>query len=303
MKTSLTRVLCRFAPATLALIAVGCGGSGGGVANEVSQILVTKTVAGNTDVYFSRLDGTSEVRLTTDAAIDGKAKWSADGAKIVFVREQTSGAQSVWVMNEDGSGQTELTPGLNAFDPRWIGNAKIVYASGTGTASEIYSMNADGTGKTRLTNDSIGDVCPSASPNGATVAYMKAIPGLNGTHEIWLMNTDGSNQRLLVGGLTVGSLAWSPDGSKVAYVSDRTGNKDIFVINVDGTSDTQLTTNAGNDFSVLWPSSGNSLIFASDRDGNNEVYTMNLNGTNQTRKTSNSTSDIPTSWRLGSEVF
>ena len=285
----------------LALLGVltltGCGGGKSTTTNPTTgRLLVVRDEGRNKDIYTLGEDGTVVQRLTTDPAVDNEPRWSPDQSKIAFVRE-LAGGESIFVMNADGSGAVELTPGLVAYDPRWLPNGKLAYAMGVGAASEIWVMNADGSGKTRLTSDTIGDICPEISPNGATIAYMKNI---GGTHYIYLMNPDGTNQRGLSdpgGGVVVGSLAFSKDSSQLAFVSSPSGTKEVFLVNSDGTNQRRLTNNSADDFAINWSPDGSKLLFASMRDGNNELYTMNPDGTGQTRITTNSVSDIPFGWR------
>jgi Tol biopolymer transport system component len=284
--------------ALTALSLIGCGGGGSGdtQASDPGRLLVVRDDGGNKDIYTLSTDGTIVNRLTTDSAVDNEPRWSPDQKKIVFVREKSSVLESVFVMDANGSNAIELTPGENAFDPRWLPNGKIVYASGVGSASEIYMMNADGSNKTRLTTDAIGDICPEVSPDGLTIAYMKNI---SGTHQIYFMSPGGTNQRALIGsgGVAIGSLAFSKDSTQLAYVTSRDGNKEVYLINTDGTNERRLTNNSADDFSVNWSPDGSKLLFASLRDGSAELYTMNPDGTSQTRITNNSVLDIPFGWR------
>jgi hypothetical protein len=106
------------------------------------------------------------------------------------------------------------------------------------------------------------------------------------------MNPDGSDEQQLVQfGL---GPAWSPDGNKVAYYSPVDGNNDIYVINADGTGQTQLTTYT--DVGVTnptWSPDGSKIAFQNDTDGH--IYVMNANGTGITRLTTLSSNAAP-SW-------
>src|SRR2546421_12939872 len=71
-------------------------------------------------IYVMGEDGSSQTRLTNNAAGDGEPSWSPDGQRIVFTTYRTPNA-AIYVMNADGSGQTQLTSGAAAPDakPSW----------------------------------------------------------------------------------------------------------------------------------------------------------------------------------------
>ena len=133
------------------------------------------------------------------------------------------------------------------------------------------------------------------------------VPGEDGTklaftsdrdvnREIYVMNAqDGSNQtNLTMNPATDEFPSWSPDGTKIAFVTDA----DIYVMNAqDGSNQTNLTMNPAFDFDPSWSPDGTKLAFTSDRDGNTEVYVMNAqDGSNQTRLTDNGASDGLAEW-------
>src|SRR6266480_4416031 len=74
---------------------------------------------------------------------------------------------------------------------------------------------------------------------------------------------------------------------KIAFMSDRSGNQDIFVMNEDGSNQIQLTNSVGQDGVPAWSPDGTKIAFLSERDGNGEIYVMNADGSNQTRLTFN----------------
>jgi TolB protein len=71
----------------------------------------------NADIYVMDADGTNQVRLTSDPAIDRFVTWSPDGKKLAFTSNR-SGDDEIYVMNVDGTGVTRLTnsPGLDVVD-------------------------------------------------------------------------------------------------------------------------------------------------------------------------------------------
>lgn len=85
--------------------------------------------------------------------------------------------------------------------------------------------------------------------------------------------------------------SWSPDGTKIAFTSNRDGPGDIYVMNMDGSGIKRLTDTPAVETSSAWSPDGTKIVFDSVRDGNREVYIMNSDGSDQTRLTFNPTVD------------
>jgi dipeptidyl aminopeptidase/acylaminoacyl peptidase len=127
----------------------------------------------------------------------------------------------------------------------------------------------------------------AATPAGA------AFPGGDGkfafyrSGDIWTMNPDGSGvtQITTAAGNDLFPV-WSPDGSQIAFQSNRDGNYEIYVMNADGSGTARLTNNAASDQTPAWSPDGTKIAFVSNRDNPDyEIYAMNRDGTDQTRLT------------------
>lgn len=101
----------------------------------------------------------------------------------------------------------------------------------------------------------VTDVEPAWSPDGRTVAYVHGDTG-NGQTGIWLMDTNGTDNRILFAGTDAYDPTWSPDGHWIAF----SNNRDIFKINLNGDSLTQLTYGA-NDFEPAWSPDGKRIVY------------------------------------------
>jgi len=177
-------------------------------------------------------DGTSQARLTDEAALLSDPVWSPDATKIAFVN-QSSG--EIYVMNANGSGLSNLTNTDDAedYDPTWSPDSlKIAFASNRG---DIWVMNADGSDQVKVTNTGRGADRPAWSPDGAKIAFV--------THDDWdlhVVNPDGSGLLRLSedGRCETDEFAWSPDSTKIAFTSltGCSGRRIISVIDADGTN-------------------------------------------------------------------
>jgi Tol biopolymer transport system component len=276
-------------------------------------------------------DGSAQTRLTYSGANDDHPRWSPDGTKILFQSDRDTpetGFADVYVMNADGGGQTRLT--TDASDDSaavWSPDGtKIAFQSmHTGVSYQVYVMNADGSGRTNLSNSTANDIQPSWSPDGTKIAFASDRDQA-GFSSIYVMNTNGSSQTRLTfsgSGFRDEQPAWSADGMKVAFTSTRDSiivtwqetnddgglvtkselhvNKEIYVMNSDGSAQTRLTDDLGNDDSPSWSPDGSKIVFRSDRerdccDPTAQVWSMNADGTSQVNLSQSGNGDYSASW-------
>ncbi|HEX8856296.1 MAG TPA: GDSL-type esterase/lipase family protein [Thermoleophilaceae bacterium] len=271
------------------------------------RIAFVSTRGGNSDVWVMNNNGQFPMNLTNAPGEDVDPVWSADGTQIAFASNR-DGDNEIYVMNGDGTGVTKLTNNTNDDrDPTWSPNGDyIAFKSDRTGNNEIFRMTSSGGSQTNLTNNSASDFSPDWSPDGAEVVFQRFTNGSatgNG-NEVFKMNADGQGQTNLTNNaasINDGSPAWSPDGTTLAFHSNRDGDFEVFTMPAIGGSATQRTSNTASDGEPAWAPNGTQLAFQSNRDGNNnDIFTMTSSGGSQTNRSSNPATDVSPSWQADS---
>ena len=140
----------------------------------------------------------------------------------------------------------------------------------------------------RVTDRSAGAYCGRISPDGVRIAFADASTG-----NIYVANRDGTGEQQ-VANVVLDSPPcpeWSPDSSKLLFVSSAGGNGEIYTAGAAGGNVTNLTDHSGPDFLPAWSPDGQEIYFVTTRDApvsdypDAELYVMDADGSNQTRLT------------------
>jgi Tol biopolymer transport system component len=117
-------------------------------------------------------------------------------------------------------------------------------------------------------------------------------------YQIYTMNVDGSNVVRLTHTLARNFHPdWSPDGRRIAFVSERDGQSEIYVMNADGTDQRRLTFNIGSVRTPHWSPDGTHILFAADRAGNFDLYLMRTDGSDLRQLTTDPADDYAADWQ------
>jgi Tol biopolymer transport system component len=242
METEMKRIFF-FAPLALLSLAPGCGGGGTPGTNP-----------------------TPTPTPTPGPALKGRIAFM--GSTGFFTR--------IYSVKPDGTGLTALTPQNSSRQPDWSPDGtKIAFVNSQPSDDEVFIMNADGTGGAKLTDALLTDANPAFSPDGTMIAFASQRSASSGStggdFEIYLMNVNGT----VLGRLTSNrvdefSPSWSPDGSKIAVITDG----GVSTITVSNNTLTPIVTAAGQYRRVRWSPDGTRIAFTRD----NKLFSVNPAG-------------------------
>jgi len=172
---------------------------------------------------------------------------------------------------------------------------------------DIYIVNIDGTGLTNLTETNLTETRADNfrcdwSPTSNSIAFGST---RDGNEEIYVMDADGTDVVRLTGDRAAdqpdapgadANPAWSPQGDRIAFESNRSGNFEIFTITPQGIGAKQIGSNPASDNAATWSSDVLRLVFTSNRTGTTQVFVMDRDGANVIQLTFGGSSNQLPSW-------
>jgi PKD repeat protein len=265
------------------------------------------------DIYRMVADGTSsEVDVFYNTANDELFPDLVRGTRdrIAYAAGETVmtvTSWNIWTMTVNGTNRTPLTTqtASSQIQPSWSHDATtIAYASNAAqtpslTTWEIWTMTSAGTGAAKLTSQSPSwAIAPSCSPVSDDILFVSDSGAVGGS-AIWLwhdgaaailkdgLGRDGDASPAIAGlllplGLPTGAgisrPVWSPDGTKIAYAAEASGQIDIFVMHSDGSDaktlevyvaevgvpNSNITTTDDDEFCPYWLEDGSGIVYAKE---------------------------------------
>lgn len=203
-------------------------------------------------LFIAPFDDLSQATRLTDnrGTRLGQPSWSPEAREIVFVSNQDSEVDDLWVVSLDGSLPYRLTDSeMNAYQPAWrpiLGSREVVYAYDGSLGLqinklEVREIDAPDYHIQRMTNQP-NSYAPSWNANGQRITFLS---DRQLDADVYHMDANGSDQRLVTvddNGAEDRSPHYTPDGRFIAFVSNRmNGRFNIFLSTPDGASLTQLT--------------------------------------------------------------
>ena len=218
---------------------------------------------GDTQIWVSNPDGSKQIQVTTLPS--EMSDWSPDGSKIAFDFFDGQTVQ-IGTISPTGTGFVQLTTAENVFhgQPAWSPDGSLFAIESDGgnfpAGEGIYTIDSStGSAVTRVTANPFSsvDTNPRWSPNGQWIVFTRLKVPMTMLHRnfrqpggvsaLFLVHPDGSGlQQLTRWGLSADFADWSPDGSKLVFVSSEPLPiaSDIYTIGADGSGLT-LIVNSG----------------------------------------------------------
>lgn len=183
----------------------------------------------NWDIYVQGRSGGNPIRITTDPGSDHHPSWAPDGSVIAFARF-IRGACELGVVDPDASRERVLgaCPGHDVNDLSWAPDGRSLLVAARDAEDELFRIlrvDVDTGAASVMTSPpagSIGDLSAAFSPDGRTIAVVRA--AVMGAHDLYLMPDGGGDlTRLTHDDLKIHGFDWNPEGDSLVYSSNRGG--------------------------------------------------------------------------------
>lgn len=238
--------------------------------------------ANNKSIYLSDEQGKKRIKVLDATANDGYPVVSPSGKQIAFYgKYDKRKTWSIHTADIDGNNMRRLTNVKNVWDsaPAWSPDGKTIvfareYKGENGKwQEEIWLMSADGSEQRQI--KALEGRAAEFMQDERLLFQSKASPS-----QISIANIDGSNVIKLTSDESNNmSPKISPDGSQIAYLSNRDGNQEVYVMDIDGTNQKRLTINSVVEWDPAWSTDGSKVFFSSDNvHGFYDLYKANKDG-------------------------
>jgi len=228
--------------------------------------------------------------------------FSPDGQILAFIRSPNFLVSDIYLVPVAGGEPKRLTTDNLPLGGSlaWTADGRgIVYSSARGDLPSLWRISAAGGPPRRLVG--VGEYAynPSVSRQGDRLVYVYRKIDRN----IWRAPGPGSTAKekapvkLIKSTREDHSPNFSPDGKRIAFVSDRTGSKEIWVCASDGENQVQVTSFGGSSLgSPRWSPDGRQIAFDSRQEGQSDIYTVSAEGGRPRRVTTEASEDVNPSW-------
>ena len=293
----------------------GANDSGPSWSADSLKLAFVSDFAGSFDIWVMDANGANLLPLTTDARPEWRPRWSPDSSKIAFLMDDVA-TDELWVMDASGANGASLgvalgdghdwSPFLAPSITPTVADAGVAQIGASSVALLTFTnVNSATLTVTNITSDDAQfTVAPTAftlAPAANQIVMVTFTPTRVGWETANItVDHDGGGPKVVtasgIGGMPVVVPTGNLTDTRIAFASGRDGNNEIYVMQADGTSETNITNDPANDTTPSWSPDGSRIAFMSDRDGNYDLYVMNADGSNATRLTTDPALDALPRW-------
>jgi len=243
------------------------------------ESLLFSRILNNSDIAIFQVDletrDEKQVTFPPPGTHDLSGSWAFDGEWIVFIRSH-GGTSDLWLLPASGGEARPLLEDEFAnMDPAFLpGDQHVIFRSNRGGMENIWGIHVATGELSQLTFGGGKHWYPTVSNDG-TIAYTE-----------WSHQTDlhtvevstGETERLTAWTADNFVGRYAPGGERVAYQSTKTGNPEIWILDLETGDELNLSNNTAMDILPAWSPSGDEIAFLSDRDGTMTLRVANADG-------------------------
>ena len=209
----------------------------------------------------------AETAIEIDRAFYFSPRFSPDGLQVATIRAGRHGLGDLWVMNVDGSQASPVADEGADYNPVWTPDGRTLTYTSNGAIYE-KSVYLDESPKLLLGRDApvFGGEGPESnrylfpqswSPDGEHLAFMEITWRV---WRLWILSRDGSAEPLVDSAFNSGSARFSPRGDSIAYVTDESGRREVYVRSFPG-SERGLPISRGGGEQPIWSPTGREVFY------------------------------------------
>ena len=256
-----------------------------GYSDRFNEIFIISTIDGKIISRLVKAERSGDLE-SLHSYISGIA-WSPDGEMIAFV-SKSSGRDVIFICDaENGDRKMKIDPGISGMrNPSWSPDGTRIAFQGMNEGfTDLYIYNLENSDLIRLIHDKYDDNDPSWSPDGRFLAFASDRPTGNdeeggngfayGNYNIFLLDIENDEIKPLTHNQYKNNQpAFSPDGKRIAFVSNRNGIDNLYLHEIDTGNEFPITDVISGAFSPSWSPDGDKIAFSAFNNFGFDIYIL-----------------------------